>query len=81
MSKNKKKKEESDGVFIIETMYLCGARIGFATRNVDLAASKAAQIMTDICPECKQALGEELTQDDKDVLSVGPEAHAKAREN
>jgi hypothetical protein len=73
--------EESIELVIVETMYLCGARIGFATRNVELAAKRAAQIMTELCPECKEKLGEELTQDDKDVLSVGPDAHAKAREN
>lgn len=73
--------EPEIAMVVVETQYLCGAHIGFVARSTEAAAIKAAKIMTDVCPECKQAMGEELSQDDKDVLSISPKAHAKAKEN
>ena len=66
---------------VVETEYACGAKIGFVARNTEMAAIKAAQIMTDVCPECKKAMGEELTADEREILSLGPDGHTKAREN
>lgn len=59
-------------VVIVETEYLCGARVGFAARNVEEAASAAARIMTDVCPECRQRMGEELSERDKRILRLAP---------
>jgi hypothetical protein len=75
------KKDPPEQIWVIETQYLCGASIGFACNDADVAARKAAAIMTDICPECKQEAGIELTQDDLDILSINPASHAKAQEN
>jgi len=65
-------KEESKHLYVIETAYACGALVSFATKNVELAAKTAATIMTDICPECKEEAGMELTDDDKRVLAAKP---------
>lgn len=65
-------------VVIVETEYACGARVGFVAENVEQAAKAAAHIMTDVCPECKQRLGEELTERDKEILSLAPQADEKA---
>jgi hypothetical protein len=74
-------KDEPERVWVVETTYLCGATVGFACKDVDVAAKKAAAIMTDICPECKQEAGIELTQDDRDMLSIAPSSHKKAQQN
>lgn len=76
--------EEQDApeinVVIVETAYLCGARIGFAAKNVEDAAAAAARIMTDVCPECKERLGEELSDRDKEILSMAPD-YNKPKDN
>lgn len=66
---------------VVETEYACGAKIGFVARTTEIAARKAAAIMTDVCPECKKALGEELTADEREILSLGPDGHTTARSN
>lgn len=68
-------------VVVVETEYLCGARIGFVAKTVEQAAEAAAVIMTTLCPECRQLLGEPLSDHDREVLSMSPTSHEKARNN
>jgi hypothetical protein len=72
------------GIYIITVEYACGSEVGFATRNIEQAARKAAEIMTDVCPECKLKMGEPLTEDEKEMLIVGKATgmtHKEAQRN
>jgi len=72
------------GIYIVNVQYACGSEVGFATRNIEQAALKAAEIMTDVCPECKLKMGEPLTEDEKEMLIVGRAAgvsHKEAQRN
>lgn len=64
---------EVEHIYIVETQYLCGASLGFATKHVDVAAKRAAEVMSDICPECKLKAGIELTDEEKQIISLAPE--------
>lgn len=73
--------DEEPSTVIVETEYLCGARIGFEASTVEEAAMMAARVMTDVCPECRQRMGEELSEQDKKILSIAMQARQKEREN
>ena len=61
----------SKGVYIVNVQYACGSEVGFATTDAERASTLAAQIMTDVCPECKLRMGQPLTEDEKEMLIIG----------
>lgn len=63
--------DDTERIYIVHVNYKCGSEVGFATKDADKAAKKAAEIMDDVCPECKLRQGKPLSQDEIEMLLIG----------